>query len=227
MLATKISFMNELSNLADKLDVDIEDVRNGMGSDSRIGYQFIYPGCGYGGSCFPKDVSALIDMHEENNISGNLIKAVDDVNKNQRDLLFKKINFIFESLANKKISIWGLAFKPETDDIREAPSNYFIDKALKAGAFIQAYDPIAIENARKRYSQVSSISFFDDQMECLDSSEALVIFTECKSFRQPNFAEIKSRMALPIIIDGRNLYNPNQLRDLGIDYYGIGRGRRI
>ena len=225
MLATKISFMNELSNLAERLGADIEQVRHGIGSDKRIGYSFIYAGCGYGGSCFPKDVNALARSAGEVGYAADLLNAVETVNASQKQLLFKKINSHFDGdLAGKTVALWGLAFKPNTDDMREAPSRVLMESLWNAGAKVQAHDPEAMDECRSIYGERNDLIYCDSPEKTLEGASALVVVTEWQVFRSPNFDSIKSMLLEPVIFDGRNLYDPTQLRRKGISYYGIGRG---
>ena len=222
MLATKISFINEISNICEKVGADVNQVRNGIGSDSRIGYKFIYPGCGYGGSCFPKDVKALINISKENNYLPKLISAVEDVNFNQKKILFKKVVSQFgENLKNKKIAIWGLSFKPETDDMREAPSIPLINSLIEAGAEVNAYDPQAIEEA-KFYLKGLDIKYFDNKYNALENVDALILVTEWKEFRSPDFKRILKLMNTNVFIDGRNQFNYHQMKEQGFNYLQIG-----
>jgi len=224
MLATKISFMNELSNLAELLDADIELVRQGIGSDPRIGYHFIYPGCGYGGSCFPKDVQALHRTARQYGYDARILEAVENVNQDQKSVLLNKIETQLGSdLSGKTFAIWGLAFKPNTDDMREAPSRVIIDGLLARGASIKAYDPVAAKEASHIYADNSAVCFCDELYSTTDEADALVIVTEWKAFRSPDFARLKQQMTSALIFDGRNIYDPAQLKDLGFKYYGIGR----
>jgi UDPglucose 6-dehydrogenase len=222
MLATKISFINEISNICEKVGADVNQVRNGIGSDSRIGYKFIYPGCGYGGSCFPKDVKALINISKENNYLPKIISAVEDVNFNQKKILFKKVVSHFgENLKNKKIAIWGLSFKPETDDMREAPSIPLINSLVEAGAEVNAYDPQAIEEA-KFYLKGLDVKYFDNKYNALENVDALILVTEWKEFRSPDFKRILKLMNTNIFIDGRNQFNYDQMKVQGFNYSQIG-----
>ena len=225
MLATRISFMNELANLAEIVGADIEMVRQGIGSDPRIGYHFLYPGCGYGGSCFPKDVKALIKTAKD--VAGfdlKLLKAVEEVNDLQKYVLPKKIKKQFgNNLKDKHFALWGLAFKPNTDDMREASSRVLIDELIKAGATITAYDPVAIEEGKRIFKNEKHLSFADTQDEALKNADALIIVTEWTEFRSPDFALIKSSLKAPFIFDGRNLYDPKAVRSLGFEYFPIGR----
>ncbi|QDC51681.1 UDP-glucose/GDP-mannose dehydrogenase family protein [Candidatus Methylopumilus universalis] len=225
MLATRISFMNELANLAEIVGADIEMVRQGIGSDPRIGYHFLYPGCGYGGSCFPKDVKALIKTAKD--VAGfdlKLLKAVEEVNDLQKFVLPKKIKKQFgESLKGKHFALWGLAFKPNTDDMREASSRVLIDELIKVGATITAYDPVAIDEGKRIFKDEKNITFADTQDEALKNADALIIVTEWTEFRSPDFALIKASLKSPMIFDGRNLYDPKAVRALGFNYFPIGR----
>ena len=225
MLATRISFMNELANLAEIVGADIEMVRQGIGSDPRIGYHFLYPGCGYGGSCFPKDVKALIKTAKD--VAGfdlKLLKAVEEVNDLQKYVLPKKIKKEFgDNLKGKHFALWGLAFKPNTDDMREASSRVLIHELIKAGATITAYDPVAMDEAKRIFKDEKHLSFVDTQDDALKHADALVIVTEWTEFRSPDFALIKSSLKAPFIFDGRNLYDPKTIRALGFNYFPIGR----
>ena len=222
MLATKISFINEISNICEKVGADVNQVRNGIGSDSRIGYKFIYPGCGYGGSCFPKDVKALINISKENNYLPKLISAVEDVNFNQKKILFKKVVSHFgENLKDKKIAIWGLSFKPETDDMREAPSIPLINSLIEAGAEVNAYDPQAINEA-KFYLKNLDVKYFDNKYNALENVDALILVTEWKEFRSPDFKRILKLMNTNVFIDGRNQFNYDQMKEQGFNYSQIG-----
>lgn len=230
MLATKISFMNEIAELCEKLDVDIEDVRHGMGSDSRIGYEFIYPGCGYGGSCFPKDVKALVRMAAENDVPYNVLDAVEIRNQRQKERMFVKINDFYNGdVSGKTFCMWGLAFKPGTDDMREAPSLQIINDLVNAGAIVQAYDPVAKETAAidipDEWLDDGRVKILDDQYQSLESSDALILVTEWKQFRNPDFNYIKDKLSAPVIFDGRNQYDPELMASFGITYSGIGRTR--
>lgn len=225
MLATKISFMNELANLAERLGADIENVRIGIGSDSRIGYSFIYPGCGYGGSCFPKDVLALRHTAGEAGYATPLLDAVDEVNRRQKQRLFEKIHSHFAGqLAGKTFAVWGLAFKPDTDDMREAPSRVLLESLWQAGAKVQAFDPAALDETRRLYGERADLSLCESPYQALDNADALVVVTEWKIFRSPDFEDIKNRLNTPVIFDGRNLYEPDFIAGLGFTYYAIGRG---
>lgn len=224
MLATRISFMNELANLAEKLGADIEQVRQGMGSDPRIGHYFLYPGCGYGGSCFPKDVQAIRKTAGECGSGMLVMDAVEAVNDGQKLLLVEKINHHFGTNLNGiKFALWGLSFKPNTDDMREAPSVAIINKLLEQGACVTAFDPVAMHEARKIFAGIDGINFGQGMYEVLNNADALIIVTEWKEFRSPDFALLMQKLNSPVIFDGRNLYEPAWLRDNGFDYYSIGR----
>ena len=228
MLATKISFMNELSNMAELLGADIESVRKGMGSDPRIGYHFIYPGCGYGGSCFPKDVKALAMTAEQLGYNATLLKSVDQVNEQQKTRLFSKLAHYFggeEKLTGKTIALWGLAFKPNTNDMREAPSRTLMEALWQAGAKVKAFDPVAMDETQGIYNDCENLQLCDDKYSVLNDCDALVICTEWQQFRAPDFDEIALRLNNKVIIDGRNLYSPKRLEKDGWAYYAIGRGR--
>lgn len=228
MLATKISFMNEIAALCERLDVDVENVRLGIGSDERIGYHFIYPGCGYGGSCFPKDVKALLRMADENDMDAMVLDAVERRNDLQKHRLFEKITAKFgNDLSGLTFALWGLAFKPGTDDMREAPSLVLIRELIAAGARVQAHDPVAIETAQREMNaawlEEGKITFYEHQYDVLAGADALVLVTEWKPFRKPDFERIGNTLKAKVIFDGRNQYNPRELFDLGFDYTGIGR----
>ncbi len=228
MLATKISFMNEIAELCEKLDVDVEDVRHGMGSDSRIGYEFIYPGCGYGGSCFPKDVKALERMAVENDVPSDVLHAVEARNQRQKERLFVKINNFYQGdVSGKTFCLWGLAFKPGTDDMREAPSLQIISDLVNAGAKIKAYDPVAKETASidipDEWLADGRVKILDDQYKAVELADALILATEWKQFRNPDFNYIKEKLTAPVIFDGRNQYDPELMATFGIVYSGIGR----
>jgi UDPglucose 6-dehydrogenase len=226
MLAAKISFMNEISNLADVLKVDVEEVRLGIGSDPRIGYHFIYPGCGYGGSCFPKDVQALERMARNNGYQAELLLAVEAVNNRQKNILFKKIENHFggpKYLFGKTIAIWGLSFKPKTDDMREAPSRALIQSLLNVGAKIQAYDPVAMNEASSIYKDTKHLKIFPDQYSVLENADVLAICTEWDNFRSPDFDKMSSKLKTKTIFDGRNMYSPEKLKNSGWNYLSIGR----
>jgi len=225
MLATKISFMNELSNLAELLGADIELVRQGIGSDPRIGYHFIYPGCGYGGSCFPKDVQALYRTAAQNNYDARILNAVEEVNEDQKSVLLSKIDQHYTGdIKGKTFAVWGLAFKPNTDDMREAPSRVIMEGLWSRGAKVQAYDPVATEEAQRIYGERDDLELInDDPYKALNNADALIVVTEWKSFRSPSFQQIKSALSDATIFDGRNIYDKSLLNEAGIQYYGIGR----
>lgn len=225
MLATKISFMNEIANICEKVGADANQVRIGIGSDSRIGYSFIYPGAGYGGSCFPKDVKALNKIAQEHGYNAELIKSVEEVNNRQKFVIAEKIVKRFgEDLSGKVFALWGLAFKPGTDDMREAPAIYVVKELVKRGATIKAYDPKAMEEAQHFYLKgVDGISYFESKYEVLKEADALIMLTEWKEFRSPDFSEIKQQLNTPIIFDGRNQYNVFNLQDKGFEYHQIGK----
>ena len=228
MLATKISFMNEIANLAERLGADVEKVRQGIGSDSRIGYSFIYPGCGYGGSCFPKDVQALIRTAEHIGYVPRLLKAVEDVNDDQKMKLPEFIQRHFgDDLKGKTFALWGLSFKPNTDDMREASSRVLMDELWKRGAIVQAYDPEAMDEAQRIYGHRADLRLMGTKEAALQGADALVICTEWQSFKAPDFDTIKNSLNEAVIFDGRNLYDPERLRKRGFTYYGIGRGASL
>ncbi|QXP84881.1 UDP-glucose/GDP-mannose dehydrogenase family protein [Methylococcus sp. Mc7] len=225
MLATKISFMNELANLAERLGADIEKVRVGIGSDPRIGYHFIYPGCGYGGSCFPKDVKALERTARDAGYPAQLLQAVEAVNDRQKEKLFEKINAYFQGdLAGKTVAVWGLAFKPNTDDMREAPSRTLMDALWQAGAKVRAFDPVAQEEAHRIYGDRADLILCDSPESALQGADALAVVTEWNVFRSPDFDEIKQTLTRPAVFDGRNIYDPAHMKAQGFDYFAIGRG---
>jgi UDPglucose 6-dehydrogenase len=224
MLATRISFMNELANLAERLGADIECVRRGIGADPRIGYHFLYPGAGYGGSCFPKDVQALMRTADEAGMGLLILDAVERANAAQKQVLGAKIVKRFGAdLKGLKFALWGLAFKPNTDDMREAPSRVLLADLLARGASVTAYDPVAMDEARHIYAGEARVGFADSPMAALDGADALAIVTEWKEFRSPDFQRIKQLLRTPAIFDGRNLYDPAELRTSGLEYYPIGR----
>ncbi len=224
MLATKISFMNEISNICERVGADVNKVRMGIGSDRRIGYSFIYPGCGYGGSCFPKDVKALIRTAGQYGYHTRLLQAVEDVNQAQKRVLVEKITGRFgEDLSGKCFAIWGLAFKPDTDDMREAAALTIISELTAAGAAVQAYDPKAMPDAKEFYLKGNDrVTYCDTKYEALKGADALVLVTEWKEFRSPDFYEIKARLREPVIFDGRNQYSPKRIARYGLEYYQIG-----
>ena len=223
MLATRISFMNEIANLCELVGADISDVRKAVGSDSRIGRHFLYPGIGYGGSCFPKDVKALINTASGHGYDLRLCGATDEVNQNQREIFWKKIERHFGgNLAGKRVGVWGISFKPETDDIREAPSLYVIDKLVSSGAEVVVHDPVALENAKKQLGE--KVGYGESNYDACRDADALVICTEWNEYRQPDFQTMKELMRGQVIFDGRNLYDPKRLSREGFKYYGIGIG---
>ncbi len=224
MLATKISFMNEMANIAELVGADIESVRQGIGSDQRIGYHFIYPGAGYGGSCFPKDVSALVKTAEGLGYAPWILNAVESRNQAQKHVVFEKIKRYFnDDLHNKTFALWGLSFKPNTDDMREAPSRIVMEALWQAGARVQAFDPAAMEETQHIYGDRPDLMLCGTKEAALMGADALVIMTEWKNFRVPDFERIKSALKTPVIFDGRNLYEPSRMRERGFDYFGIGR----
>jgi UDPglucose 6-dehydrogenase len=228
MLATKISFMNELANLAELFGADIERVRVGIGSDPRIGYHFIYPGLGYGGSCFPKDVQALARSARVAGYTPALLDSVEAVNKAQKAVLFEKMRKHFKGdLKGKTIAMWGLAFKPGTDDMREAPSRVLLEQLWKAGAKVNAFDPAAMKETGRIYGERADLKLCTRAREALDGADALAIVTEWKEFRSPDFDNLKKQLKQPVIFDGRNLYDPAMMTKLGFSYYAIGRGDGI
>ena len=222
MLATRISFMNEIANLCEIVGADVNMVRKGIGADARIGSRFLYAGCGYGGSCFPKDVKALIKTASDHNYPMRILQAVEEVNENQKSILFHKLQKHFEGdLLGRRIALWGLAFKPETDDMREAPSLVLIDKLLEAGCKVTAYDPIAVTEAQRRLGD--RIKYGRDIYDAVMDADALLVVTEWKEFRLPSWGVIKKLMNTPLILDGRNIYDNNELEDAGFVYHNIGR----
>ena len=223
MLATKISFMNEMANLAERLDVDVEEVRRGMGSDPRIGYHFIYPGCGYGGSCFPKDVQALERTARQLGYTPELLSAVEAVNARQKQTLFTKLQDNLGSLNGKTIAVWGLAFKPNTDDMREAPSRTLMEALWQAGARVQAFDPEAMVECRRLYGERDDLMLAGDRIQAVKGADALVICTEWKEFRSVDFTWLADQLAEKLVIDGRNLYTPTAVEEAGLRYIGVGR----
>jgi UDPglucose 6-dehydrogenase len=228
MLATKISFMNELANIAERLGADIEKVRIGIGSDPRIGYSFIYPGTGYGGSCFPKDVQALIRSAHEAGHEPQLLNAVESVNTRQKEVLFRKMQRHFTAgLAGRTLAVWGLAFKPNTDDMREAPARTLIDLLLKAGAAVRAYDPVAEPEAQRLYAGVAGLTLTRNAYEAVQGADALAIVTEWQEFRSPDFERLRELLKTPVIFDGRNLYDPAMVSRFGLTYYAVGRGKLL
>jgi UDPglucose 6-dehydrogenase len=227
MLATKISFMNELANIAERLGADVEKVRVGIGSDPRIGYSFIYPGTGYGGSCFPKDVQALIRSSQEAGHKAQILTAVETVNERQKEVLFQKMQGHFADLKGRTVALWGLAFKPNTDDMREAPSRAIIGLLHKAGAKVRAYDPVAAQEAKRIYGDSADLVLCKNAYEAAQGADALAIVTEWQEFRSPDFERLKQLLKAPVIFDGRNLYDPAMVSRFGFTYYAIGRGARI
>ncbi|EIC21713.1 UDP-glucose dehydrogenase family protein [Thiorhodovibrio frisius] len=224
MLATKISFMNELANVAEAVGADIERVRIGIGSDPRIGYQFIYPGCGYGGSCFPKDVRALERTARSKGYQAELLQAVEAVNDRQKDLLFSKIAEYFNgNLDGKTFALWGLAFKPNTDDMREASSRRLMEQLWAAGARVRAFDPVAAEEAKRLYGERTDLELVENRMAAVTGADAVVIVTEWNEFRSPDLTAVKAQLRSPVIFDGRNLFNPSQVNSTGLTYISIGR----
>ena len=223
ILATKISFMNEMANLCDRVGADIDKIRKGIGSDKRIGYSFIFPGVGYGGSCFPKDVKALIRTARDYDYHMRVLTAVEDVNEDQKKYLIPKIlSYYGNDLKGKTFSIWGLSFKPKTDDMREASSQVIIKELSDRGAKINAHDPVALEEA-KRLQIDKMADLFDDNYETLKNSDGLILVTEWLEYREPDFDKIKSLMRKPVIFDGRNIFQPEKLKKIGFEYFGVGR----
>ncbi len=225
MLATKISFINEIANVAERLNVDIEQVRRGIGSDPRIGYNFIYPGAGYGGSCFPKDVRALIHMARTAELEPHLLQAVETVNMRQQQTLLMKLSAAFDGdLAGRTIAVWGLSFKPNTDDLRDAPSRVLIEGLWARGAKVQAFDPEGMAEAKKIYGERTDFELCPDPRAAVEGADALVICTEWKQFRVVDFDWLKRTLGFPVVVDGRNLYEPEVMRKHGLMYYAVGRG---
>ncbi|SEP07031.1 UDP-glucose dehydrogenase family protein [Aquisalimonas asiatica] len=228
MLATKISFMNELAGLAERLGADIESVRHGIGSDPRIGYHFIYPGCGYGGSCFPKDVKALAGTAREVDYQPLILDAVEAVNARQKTVLFQRLYEHFHGhLEGRTIALWGLAFKPNTDDMREAPSRTLMEALWQAGARVRAFDPEAMDETRHLYGERDDLALCDSAYDTLEGADALVLCTEWQQFRSPDFDRIKAALKQPVLVDGRNVYDPKRMVDAGFTYYAIGRGESV
>ncbi len=227
LLSTKISFINEMANLCERMGGDINDVRRGIGHDSRIGFAFLFPGVGYGGSCFPKDVRALVRMAEEHGVEPRMLRAVDTVNDGQKQVVIEKMKAHFGGkLRGKTIAVWGLAFKPRTDDIREAPALALIDWLLSEGTSVQVHDPEAMENVRQQYRehpQRDKLTYAAKPMKAIDGADALAIMTEWGDYQRPEFAEMKKRMRAPVVFDGRNLYEPEHMESLGFVYHSIGR----
>jgi UDPglucose 6-dehydrogenase len=228
MLATKISFMNEIANIAERVGADVELVRQGIGSDPRIGYHFIYPGAGYGGSCFPKDVQALERTAHSYGYEARLLGAVEAVNRQQKSKLFELISHHFNGeLAGKTIALWGLAFKPNTDDMREAPSRRLMEALWEAGAKVRAFDPEARDETRHLYGDRDDLVLCEQAYDVLQGADVLVVVTEWKAFRSPDYARIRATLSEPAVFDGRNLYDPAVVEEAGLMYYGIGRGRSL
>ena len=224
MLATRISFMNELANLSEKLGANIESVRRGIGSDQRIGYDFLYAGVGYGGSCFPKDIQALQHTAGEYGMQLTIVDSVEKANRTQKQRLLEKVRGRFgEQLDGRRFAVWGLSFKPNTDDMREAPSRVVINGLLARGASITAYDPVAMDEARKIFANEPAVRFATSTVGALDGADALIIVTEWKEFRSPDFDDMKKRLKSPVVFDGRNLYDPVVMREAGIEYFSMGR----
>ncbi len=228
MLATKISFMNEISNICEHLGVDVENVRKGIGSDSRIGYSFIYPGCGYGGSCFPKDVKALIKTSKDKGFEPELLNSVEKRNNLQKQVLSSKIIKKFgRDLSGKTFCMWGLSFKPGTDDMREASSAVILEELINSGASIKAFDPVAMDQAGKEFPETwfknGQLTFHDNQYKSIENTDALILVTEWKTFRQPDFKTMAETMKERVIFDGRNQYDPEEVKEMGFEYHGIGR----
>jgi len=222
VLATKISFMNEIANLCERVGADVDMVRRGLGADPRIGPQFLFPGAGYGGSCLPKDVKALIKTSDEHGYEMRILKAVDGVNERQRMLLVDKLKTHFKGkMKNRRIAVWGLAFKPRTDDLRDAPSLVIISHLLQDGAEVYAHDPVA--NGRARKILGDTVHFFESNYDVLKGADALVVVTEWNEFRQPDFNRMKRLMKHPVVFDGRNIFDPKEMRARGFTYYGMGR----
>ena len=222
MLATRISFMNDIANLCEIVGADVNMVRKGIGADTRIGSKFLYPGCGYGGSCFPKDVKALIKTAEKNNYDMKVLKAVEEVNKRQKSILFNKLSKRFGAdLKGKTIALWGLAFKPETDDMREATALVIIRLLKEAGCFVQVYDPVAMNECKHRIGDI--VIYAKDMYEAVFNADALLLLTEWKQFRLPSWGVVKKLMNQSILFDGRNIYEPKEMKEIGFEYYGIGR----
>lgn len=222
MLATRISFMNDIANLCEIVGADVNMVRKGIGTDERIGHHFLYPGCGYGGSCFPKDVKALVKTASDHGYPMRILQAVEAVNESQKSILFRKLEHYFQGdLKGKRIAVWGLAFKPETDDMREAPSLVVIQKLIESGSQVTAYDPIAIPESRRRIGD--AVRYAKDIYDAVVDADALLLVTEWKEFRMPSWAAIKKLMANPLVVDGRNIYDPKEMEEYGFEYHCIGR----
>jgi UDPglucose 6-dehydrogenase len=224
MLATRISFMNEVAALCERCGANVDNVRKGIGSDARIGPSFLFPGPGYGGSCFPKDVKALVRTARENGVRLSILESVEEANKRQKRRMFEKLQRVLDgSLAGSRVALWGLSFKPQTDDMREAPSLTLIDALLEAGATVVAHDPVALEEARRRLGD--RIQYADSSYAALEGADALAVVTDWNEYRHPDFGRIKSSLKRAIIVDGRNLYDPVKMGQLGFTYLSIGRGR--
>lgn len=222
MLATRISFMNDIANLCEIVGADVNMVRKGIGTDERIGHHFLYPGCGYGGSCFPKDVKALVKTASDHGYPMRILQAVEAVNESQKSILFRKLEHYFQGdLKEKRIAVWGLAFKPETDDMREAPSLVVIQKLIESGCQVTAYDPVAISESRRRIGD--AVRYAKDIYDAVVDADALLLVTEWKEFRMPSWAAIKKLMANPLVVDGRNIYDPKEMEEYGFEYHCIGR----
>jgi UDPglucose 6-dehydrogenase len=228
MLATKISFMNELANLAERFGADIESVRLGIGSDPRIGYSFIYPGTGYGGSCFPKDVQALVRSAREAGVAPQILESVEAVNSRQKEVLVRKMRQHFGAdLSGRTFALWGLAFKPNTDDMREAPSRRVMELLWQSGAKVRAYDPVAADEAQRIYGARSDLVLCKNAYEAIEGADALAIVTEWQEFRSPDFDRLRKALKQPVIFDGRNMYEPSLLKRMGLTYYAVGRGAAV
>lgn len=222
MLATRISFMNDIANLCEIVGADVNMVRKGIGTDERIGHHFLYPGCGYGGSCFPKDVKALVKTASDHGYPMRILQAVEAVNESQKSILFRKLEHYFQGdLKGKRIAVWGLAFKPETDDMREAPSLVVIQKLIESGCQVTTYDPVAISESRRRIGD--AVRYAKDIYDAVVDADALLLVTEWKEFRMPSWAAIKKLMANPLVVDGRNIYDPKEMEEYGFEYHCIGR----
>ena len=222
MLATRISFMNDIANLCELVGADVNMVRKGIGSDSRIGSKFLYPGCGYGGSCFPKDVKALIKTAEQNRYEMKVLKAVEEVNEKQKSVLFNKLRGFYQGdLQGRTIALWGLAFKPETDDMREATSLVTIKLLLEAGCKVRVYDPVAMDECRRRMGNV--VTYANDMYDAVLDADALLLLTEWKQFRLPSWRVIARSMRKPLVIDGRNIYDAEEMKEVGVEYFCIGQ----
>lgn len=224
MLATKISFINEVANICERVGADVDDVRRGIGSDSRIGYRFIYPGIGYGGSCFPKDVKALVQRAREVGFEPKLLASVDTVNEAQKLTLLEKIRLYYHGdLAGRRFALWGLSFKPETDDVREAPALVMVRALTDAGAFVQAHDPKAMDEAKRELGSLDNVSYYPQNYDALEGCDALIVATDWPPFKSPDFDRIKKLLKAPVVFDGRNLYTPSFMKTFGFDYFSIGR----